>query len=249
MQDVTEISHEFQTLGPPPKTKRRCLATHLTGAVICALLGAVVGAAVNEAVRQERPGFVDSLQDASVADTVVPLSGGRLFAGGPGESVLISSVGRQPQRNVLLTTMRTAETFELSFDFTPHESGSCNECRNILHVGHNDLLKLPALSLCPGNTRLMVELTDGDMYIFYSCDYYYATYLLIKSTISSSESWAMYLKVYINGRYVWGDGSFSSKAVGQRYEPVWFSDPWHSAANVTVANLVYTPLYECGPIV
>ena len=247
MQDVTEISHEFQTLGPAPTTKRRCLATHLTGAVICALLGAVVGAAVNEAVRQERPGFVDSLQNASVADTVVPLSGGRLFAGGPGESVLISSVGRQPQRNVLLTTMRTAETFELSFDITPHESAPANEWRNILHFGHYDLQKLPALSLCPGSTRLNVDMTDGDMEI-HSYDLYFDL-PVGQVTHVSVRVVSNVLTVYINNRYVWDDGGISNQVVGQPYVPVWFSDPWYSAANVTVANLVYTPLYECGPIV
>ena len=34
----------------------------------------------------------------------------------------------------------------------------------------------------------------------------------------------------------------------QPYVHAWFSNPWGAAANVTVANLVYTSLYACGPV-
>ena len=171
MQDVTEISHEFQTFGPAPTTKRRCLAPHLAVAGICALLGAAVGAAVavavNGAFRQERSGLVDSLQNESVVDPVVPLSGGRLFADGPGESVLISSMGRQPQRNVLLTTMQTAETFELSFDIAPYDSARADEWRNILHFGDSGH-RFPAFWLYPGSTRLNACMSRQDKFV--CCD-------------------------------------------------------------------------------
>merc|ERR1712135_266698 len=96
--------------------------------------GAAVGAAVNEAVRQERPSLVDSLQNASVADTVVPLSSGKLFADGPVENVLISGAGRRPEVSAILTIIQTAETFELSFDITPYSYAPPYSLRNILHL-------------------------------------------------------------------------------------------------------------------
>jgi len=254
MQDVTEISHEFQTLGPAPTTKRRCLAPHLAVAGICALLGAAVGAAVgvavgvamNEAFRQERPSLVDSLQNASVADTVVPLSGGRLFAYGPGENVLISDLERQPQRNVLLTTMQTAETFELSFDITPRDSAPANEWRNILNFGNSNSQKLPAFFLYPGSTRLRIDMNRQDMEDV-SCapegalpvgQVTHVRVQLVGDTFT----------VFFNGQQVCSNQDFWNRVPGQPYVSVWFSDPWWPAADVTVANLVYTPLFVCGPV-
>ena len=140
--------------------------------------------------------------------------------------------------------------FRAEFRLHAHESAPANECRNILHVGHNDLQKFLALSLCPGSsTGPNVDMTDGDMEI-HSVDYYDDLLLRVgQVTHVVVRVVGNVLKVYINGRDVWVDGGFSNKVVGQPCVLVWFSDPWHSAANVTVANLVYTPLYECGPIV
>jgi len=249
MEDVTEISHEFQTLGPAPTTKRRCLAVHLAVPVICALLGAAVGAAVNEAVRQERPSLVDSLQNASVADTVVPLSSGKLFADGPVENVLISGAGRRPEISAILTIIQTAETFELSFDITPYSYAPPYSLRNILHFGSYDSQRLPAFWLYPGSNRLQVDMNRQDMEIL-SCVTEDAlpvgrvTHVVVRLV-------GDILTVSFNGQQVCSKGGFSeNREPAQQGVPVWFSDPWHPAADVLVADLVYTPLYECecGPV-
>ena len=152
MQQVTEVPCEFQTLGPAPTAKRSCLVTHLVVAGVCTFLGA----AVSEAVRQERSGSVpvNSLQNvfgeaAQCVQKVAPL-----FVNAPGEQVLLSSSARQPQENHLLTTMQTAETFELSVDITPHDGAPPNWWRNIVHFGNSEDQRLPVFGLYPGSTRL-----------------------------------------------------------------------------------------------
>jgi len=253
MQDVTEISHEFETLGLDPTAKRRCLATHLSVAGICALLGAAVGAAVSaavkEAVRQECPGLVNSLQNASLNDTVVPPSGGWRFADGPGENVLIPSLGRQPQRNVLLTTMQTAETFELSFDITPHDSAPADEWRNIVHFGNYGIQRLPGFWLYPGSTRLRADMNRKDMEIV-SCNPDKALPVGQVTRVGVRLVGDTFT-VPFNGQQVCSTGGFFENRVpAQPSVPVWFSDPWYASTDVTVANLVYKPLYECecGPV-
>ena len=54
MQDATDMLHDFQTLGPAGKNKRGCLATHL----VVFGIGAVMGALVNQLMRQATPGTV-----------------------------------------------------------------------------------------------------------------------------------------------------------------------------------------------
>ena len=107
-------------------------------------------------MRQERSGSVpvNSLQNVSGRGTPVRAEGGRLFVDAPGEQVLISSLARQPQENHLLTSMQTAETFELSLDITPHDGAPPNWFRNIVHFGNSNTQRLPGFFLYPGSTRL-----------------------------------------------------------------------------------------------
>ena len=222
MQDVIKISHEIQTLALAPTAKRRCLATYLAVAGICALLGAAVGAAVNEAVHQERPGLVDSLQKASVGDTVVSPSG-------PGESVLISSTGRQPQRNVLITTMQTAETCELSFDITPHDGALANEWRNILTFGDINSHRFPAFWLYPGSTRLRADMNRQDREVL-SCQPEGALPVGQVTHVGVPLAGDTFT-VSFNGQQVRSNQDFWNWVPGQPYVHVWFSDPWWSGAD------------------
>jgi len=245
MQDVTESSHEFQTLGPDPSTKHQCLATLLCVAGFYVFY-AFLGAAVKEALRWECPFLVESLPKAWVAATVMPLSGGRLFAGGHGENVLISSLGRRPQKNALLTTVQTAEAFELSFDITPHDGAPADEWRNILHFGNSNGQRLPGFWLFPGSTKLDAQMSRQDETV--SCDPEDALPVgqvtrvgvrLVGNTFTVS----------FNGHQVCStDGFFENRVPAQRSVDVWFSSPWDPAADVTVANLVYTPIWACGPV-
>ena len=237
MQDAAEIPYEFRTLAPAPAAKHGCLATHIVVADICALLGA----AVNEAVRQQRLGSVSvtSLQNASWVDTAVPLCG-------PGENVLISSVGRQPQRNVRINTIQTAETFELSFDVTPHDSAPANSWRNIVHFGNSygSDADIPGFWLKPGSTRLREEMSRQDILV--ACDPEGALpvgqvtrvgVLLVGDTFTVS----------FNGQQQCSTGGFLENRVpAQPNVDVWLGDLWYTAADVTVANLLYRPLYTCG---
>ena len=106
MQDATDMLHDFQTLGPAGTSQRGCLATHL----VVFGVGAVMGALVNQMMRQATPGTVPAnvLCNTPKVDTAQSYSGESFFAGGPGENVLISYVGRQPLQGQLLTTMQTA---------------------------------------------------------------------------------------------------------------------------------------------
>ena len=248
MQQVTEVPCEFQTLGPAPTAKRSCLVTHLVVAGICTFLGAAVG----EAVRQESSGSVpvNSFQNVSGRRTPVRAEGGRLFVNAPGEQVLISSLARQPQENHLLTTMQTAETFALSVDITPHDGAPPNWWRNIVHFGTSDDQRLPTFWLYPGSTRLRACVSreaGGEI----CCDpeevlpVGQATHVGLRLVGDS-------LAVSLNGKQMCSTGGFFENRVpGQSGVDVWFSSPWVPPAEVTVANLVYTPLYacECGPVV
>ena len=248
MQQVTEVSCEFQTLGPAATAKRSCPLTHLVVAGICTFLGA----AVNEAVRQERSSSVpvNSLQNASGGDTPLRAEGGRLFVVAPGEQVLISSLGQQPKKNQLLTTMQTAETFELSFDITPHDGARPNLWRSIVHFGNSNDQRLGGIFLYPGSTRLqpcVSRESEGDI-----CCGPEEVLPVGQSTHVGVRLVGDSLAVSLNGKQMCSTGGFFENRVpGQSGVDVWFSDPWYPAAEVTVANLVYTPLYacECGPVV
>jgi len=245
MQDAAEIPFEFRTLAPAPAAKRGCLATHM----VVAGIGVLLGVAVNEAVRQQRVGpvSVTSLQNASWVDTAVPLCGGRLSADVPGANVLISSVGRRPQPSVKLTTIQTAETFELSFDITPHDRSPANSWRSIVHFGNSDHQIIPAFWLYPSSTRLTAQMSRQDIYVSpLTCDPQNAlpvgqvtrvAVLLVGDTFTVS----------FNGQEQCSTGGFYKNRVpAQPSVDVWLGDPWFPAADVTVANLVYTPLYTCG---
>jgi len=252
MQQVTEVPCEFQTLGPAPTAKRSCLVTHLVVAGICTVLGA----AVSEAVRQERSGSVpvNSLQNVSGRGTPVRAEGGRLFVNAPGEQVLISSLARQPQENHLLTTMQTAETFELSLDITPHDGAPPNWFRNIVHFGNSNEQRLPGFFLYPGSNRLnaCVSREAGNSCGHQVCCDPEEVLPVGQATHVSLRLVGDSLAVSFNGKQMCSTGGFFENRVpGQSGVDVWFSDPWNPAAEVTVANLVYTPLYacECGPVV
>jgi len=246
MQDAVEIPCEFRTLAPAPTAKRGCLVTHIVVAGICALLGA----AVNEAVRQQRPCpvSVTALQNASWVDTTVPLCGERLSADGSGENVLVSYVGRQPQHNLLLTTIQTAETFELTFDITPHASATVNNWRSIVHFGnfHSHSQRLPAFWLYPGSTRLTAQMSRQDSLAV--CDPE-GELPVGQVTRVGVRLVGDTFTVSINGQQQCSTGGFFDNRVPpQSNVDVWLGDPWYPAADVTVANLVYTALYTCGPV-
>ena len=148
------MSHEFQTLEARPVFTRGCLTMQLVVVGICVL----VGAGLNEVVHQTRPGLVRAnlVHNASETGPSMPSYGASFFADGPGDNILISYVGRRPERNALLTTVQTAETFELSFDLTPHDSAPADAWRSIVHVGQSNGQVLPAFYLYPRSTRLEV---------------------------------------------------------------------------------------------
>jgi len=238
------MSHEFQTLEAPPVFTRGCLTMQLVVAGICVL----VGAGLNEVVHQTRPGLVRAnlVQNASETGSSMPPYSASFFADGPGDNILISYVGRRPESNALLTTVQTAETFELSFDLTPHDSAPADTWRSIVHFGQSDDQRLPAIFLYPGSTRLNVCMGRQDGLV--SCN--------PEETLPVGEVTHVVVRlvgdaftVSLNGKLKCIIGGFYQNRIpAQPRVDVWFSDPWHPAADVTVANLVYTSLYSCGPV-
>ena len=58
-----------------------------------------------------------------------------------------------------------------------------------------------------------------------------------------------FFTVSVNGQQSCNVGGLLQNRVPpQPSVDVWFGDPWYPPADVTVANLVYTSLYACGPI-
>uniref|UniRef100_A0A7S1APX1 Uncharacterized protein n=2 Tax=Noctiluca scintillans TaxID=2966 RepID=A0A7S1APX1_NOCSC len=235
MRDMAESSHDFQKFGLGATSKRGCLATHLVVAGICGLLGA----AVNEASRQERLlAGVGSLQNSSARDTFVP------SCGGPGGVELISSAGRRPETNVLLTTIQTAETFELSLDITPHDSAPPDAWRSIVHIGNPHEKNVPVLWLQPKSTQFAACMSRQHGSVCCSPpealptgEVTHVVARLVGDTFTVS----------LNGHEKCSTDGFSQNRVpAQSNVDVWFSDPWDPAADVTVANLMYTPLYACA---
>ena len=251
MQDATDVPHDFQTLESAAASKRGCLATHL----VVFGIGAVMGAVVNELMRQECQGPVPAnlLHHTLVVDTAQSYRGERFFAGGPGENVLIPYVGRQPLQGQLLTTMQTAETFEISFDITPHAEAPSNMDASIVHFGHQNVQRLPAFWLYPGSTRLEVRMDgreggDNDFGHQFACNTREALPVGQVTHVIFRLEGGFYT-VSFNGQQTCNIGGFLQNRVPpQPSVDVWFSDPWYPPADVTVANLVYTSLYACGPI-
>jgi len=252
MQDAAVMS-DFQQLGPAPPTKRGCAAY-----LVAVAIGALLGAAANEAARQVRPGLVPfhSLQNVSRANSSLRVNssaplGGEMFSGyGPAQKVLISHSGVQPQEGQLLTTVETAETFEVSFDITPHASAPPTSPASIVHFGNPDTQRLPGFWLGAGSTGLLARM-DRRQGVGYGhqvgCDtdalpVGQATHVVLRLVDDAFTLW-------FNGQLKCDVGGFFENRVpAQPTVDVWFSDPWYPAADVTVANLVYTPLYACGPI-
>ena len=238
------MSHEFQTLEAPPFFTRGCLTMQLVVAGICVL----VGAGLNEVVHQTRQSLVRAnlVQNASETGSSMPPYSASFFADGPGDNILISYVGRRPESNALLTTVQTAETFELSFDLTPQDIAPADAWRSIVHFGQSDGQCLPAFWLYPGSTRLHVCMGRQDRNI--CCD--------PEETLPVGEVTHVGVRlvgdtftVSLNGQQKCITGGFYQNRIpAQPGVDVWFSDPWYPAADVTVANLVYTSLYSCGPV-
>ena len=248
MQDATDMPHEFQTLGPAGTSKRGCLATHL----VVFGIGAVMGAVVNELMRQATPGSVPAnvLRNTLKVDSAQSYSGERFFAGGPGQNVLVPYVGRQPLQGQLLATMQTAETFEISFDVTPHAAAPSNSFASIIHFGNQNPQRLPGFWLVPGSTGLAVRMSGREGGGFgheFSCNTEALPVGQVTHVIFRLEG--SFYTVSFNGKQTCNVGGFLQNRVPpQPSVDVWFSNPWDPPADVTVANLVYTSLYACGPI-
>ena len=164
------------------------------------------------------------------------------FADGPGDNILISYVGRRPERNALLTTV---QTFELSFDLTPHDSAPADAWRSIVHFGQSHTY-LPAFYLYPGSTRLEVCMERQGGHI---CCNPEETLPVGEVTHVGVRLVGETFTVSFNGQQKCITGGFYQNRIpAQPSVDVWFSDPWYPAADVTVANLVYTSLYSCGPV-
>ena len=154
-------------------------------------------------------------------------------------------MGRRPESNALLTTVQTAETFELSFDLTPHDSAPADAWRSIVHFGQSNGQRLPAFWLFPGSTRLCVYMGRQDRLI--SCE--------PEETLPVGEVTHVGVRlvgdtftVSLNGQQKCITGGFYQNRIpAQPSVDVWFSDPWYPAADVTVANLVYTSLLLVWP--
>jgi len=249
MQDATDMLHDFQTLEPAGTSKRGCLATHL----VVFGIGAIMSAVVNELMRQATPGPVPAnvLCNTLKVDSARSYNGQGFFAGGPGENVLIPYVGRQPLQGQLLTTMQTAETFEISFDINPHAAAPSNSYASIIHIGNQNTQRLPAFWLYPGSTRLGVRM-DGREGGGFGHQFLCNTEEALPVGQVTHVSFRLeggYYTVSFNGQQTCNVGGFLQNRVApQSSVDVWFSNPWSSPADVTVANLVYTSLYECGPI-
>ena len=248
MQDATYMPHDFRTLAPAGTSTRGCRATHL----VVFGIGAVMGAVVNELVRQATPGTVPAnvLRNTPKVDTAQSYSGQSFFAGGPGENVLIPYVGRRPLQGQLLTTMQTAETFEISFDVTPHTAAPSSDA-SIIHFGSQSNQRLPAFYLLHGSTKLYVSMNgwegDGFGHLFGCITEEALPVAQVTHVIFRLEGG--FYTVSFNGQQICNVGGFLQNRVPpQPSVDVWFSNPWDPPADVTVANLVYTSLYACGPI-
>ena len=243
------MSHDFQPLGQAATSKRGCLGTHL----VVFGIGAVMGAVLNELMRQECLGIVPSnlLHNTPVVDTTQSYSADGFFAGGPGENVLIPYVGRQPLQGQLLATMQTAETFEISFDITPHAAAPSDEYPTIVYFGNQYPQRLPGFWLYPGSTRLAVRMSGREGGGFghqFGCDAEEALPVGQVTHVIFGLEGGFYT-VSLDGQQACNVGGFLQNRVPpQPSVDVWFSDPWDPPADVTVVNLVYTSLYACGPI-
>ena len=241
MDDMLVMTHEFQTLGTAPRSKRGCIATHMIVAGICTLLGAALNEAVRPGGRATAPST--SLQNHSL----MPPCGGRLFGDAPGELVLISYQGRKPIENTKLASVQTAETFEVSFDVTPLNPAPSNRWASVVDFRDSDTRAIPGVYFDTGSTRLVVLMhpQDGS---YVTCgptpplpvgQVTHVGVRLVGDTFSIS----------LNGQEACSTGGFyGNRLPAQPYVNAWFSNPWNPAADVTVANLVYTSLYACGPV-
>ena len=235
------MAHEFQALGTAPASKLACLAAHLVVAVLCALLGAALNEALRPSGRSALPST--SLQNYSL----VPPCAGRFLGDAPGELVLISFQGRKPIENTNLASIQTAETFEVSFDITPHNPAPSNTWASVVDFRDSNTRPIPGVYFYTGSTRLVAYMNPQD-----------GTWVPCGPTPSLPMGQVTRVgvrlvgdtfSISLDGQEACSTGGFyENRLPAQPYVDAWFSNPRNPAADVTVANLVYTSLYACGPV-
>ena len=153
MQGFPETTHDFQKFDRASRSQHGCRSTYFVVAGVCTLVGALAGAAVNEA-RQGRPTPLPghSLQRSPIVDTAVSPSGGTF----PKDLATQQcwGWGNYVWQGHLLATVPTAETFLLYVRMFPRSSAPSGSMTSIVHFGSATSEQLPALYLLPGSTRL-----------------------------------------------------------------------------------------------
>jgi len=127
--------------------------------------------------------------------------------------------------------------FVISFGMVVHGK-VCDEWENILHVGHENNQRSPGIWLYPKSYRLHVRLSDTtDWNSGYDPNVELEKGVLYKIKLQCIDN---QVSLFINDKL----DKFASNVLHvTRYQcPVFVSDPWYTAANVTISDLkIFAP--------